>query len=459
MAADQDPAVPVLVLGGRITALGVIRTLSRSGIANFLISRDRWCAGRSRFYRPLTGGSQRLPYPGGLEAWLGSLTLPCAVLLPCEDNWVLEVAGLSSQLKNRFPASIADPSAIACLLDKGNFYDLLRRLEIPHPRTIPIESVRDLQRGSDVDIAGSFLKPRNSQELLRLFGVKAFQIREWKEAARIAAEVSGHGIGLTLQEYIPGPPTAHYFIDGFADRSGRVVARFARRRLRMYPPDFGNSSLHVSIPVEDVKPAADALDLLLHRLNYRGIFSAEFKLDPRDGQFKILEVNARPWWFIEFAARSGVDVCTLAYRDALGLHCDPIKSYQTGRLCVTLDLDVRSYLHLRRKKAIGLREWLRSWLGADHPVFSWSDPGPALGQLAEILWIVANKLRSGSLTRPATSARTRRSYENEHRSPDEPLRATDSRSVGTEQWPPDRPSGTRDQPGTRNESGFRCQVR
>ena len=35
-------------------------------------------------------------------------------------------------------------------------------------------------------------------------------------------------------------------------------------------------------------------------------------------EFKILEINARPWWYVELASRCGVDVCTMSYRDAFG---------------------------------------------------------------------------------------------------------------------------------------------
>jgi D-aspartate ligase len=226
-----------------------------------------------------------------------------------------------------------------------------------------------------------FLKPCNSLEFSRRYGVKAFRLKDRNEAATIAGDALAQGIRLMLQEYIPGPPTEHYFIDGFVDRNGAMLACFARRRVRMHPADFGNSSFHISVSPVYAQPAADAVNTLLRAVNYRGVFSAEFKHDSRDGQFKILEVNSRPWWYVEFAARSGVDVCGLAYRDALGLSSEPIRSYKVNRRCVTLDLDVKSYLFLRQQKQINFWQWLRSWLGADHPVFSYTDPGPAMKML------------------------------------------------------------------------------
>ena len=377
--------MPVLVLGARITALGVVRTLGRARIPNYFVGRESDFTKWSHWHHPLPEELPGPPEPGGLHEWLRLISLERAVLLPCADNWVLEVANLPPELRNRFPASIPDASSILCMVDKGRFAELLQSHAIPHPKTIPIDSPEQLDRLHGIDLARTFLKPRNSMEFSLRYGVKALQINDRNEAARMATDALAHGIPLMLQEYIPGPPTAHYFIDGFMDRNGAVPALFARHRIRMHPPDFGNSSLHESVPIEGVKPAADALKILLRSVHYRGIFSAEFKYDERDGQFKILEVNARPWWFVEFAAACGVDVCSLAYRDALGLSCEPIRSYKAGRRCVTLELDWKAYLRLRQQGQISFWRWLRSWLGADHPVFSWTDPGPAARMLLDII--------------------------------------------------------------------------
>ena len=116
-------------------------------------------------------------------------------------------------------------------------------------------------------------------------------------------------MSVVLQEYIPGSFTEHYFVDGYVDRAGQIKALFARRRLRIYPPDFGNSTAMVSVALARSAQAVDSVRRVLGAVGYHGIFSAEFKRDPRDGQFKLLEVNTRPWWFIDFAVRCGVDVC------------------------------------------------------------------------------------------------------------------------------------------------------
>ena len=110
----------------------------------------------------------------------------------------------------------------------------------------------------------------------------------------------------------------------------------------MHPPDFGNSTHMISVPLSEVEPAAQSLRAILAAIQYRGIFSAEFKLDARDGIFKILEINARVWVFVEFAGRCGVDVCTMAYRDALGLPITDFPVYRSGVRLVSPYVDLTS---------------------------------------------------------------------------------------------------------------------
>jgi predicted ATP-grasp superfamily ATP-dependent carboligase len=288
-------------------------------------------------------------------------------------------------MRERYPASVAPLEAVDTLVDKSRFRATLERLGLPQPRTHDLSSLEDLERVSDDLLASSFLKPVGSQEFFARFGVKAFMTTGRPDARAKLATCIGEGFEMMLQEYIPGPPINHYFIDGFVDRDGVCRARFARQRLRMSPPDFGNSTLMISVPLPDVAEAADTLDALFADICYRGIFSAEFKRDERDGQFKLIEVNARPWWYVEFAARCGVSVCELAVQDALGRKVDTIARYEVGRVCVYPYYDREAVRVERAAGRLSARDWMRSWVGPYQPVFRWSDPLPAAGEIAHIL--------------------------------------------------------------------------
>jgi predicted ATP-grasp superfamily ATP-dependent carboligase len=238
-----------------------------------------------------------------------------------------------------------------------------------------IEDVADLPPSTDTFY---FLKPTDSQHFLAHFGTKGMRVPTADEARRRLQEIVAAGMSVVLQEYIPGSFAEHYFVDGYADRGGRIKALFARRRLRIYPPDFGNSTAMVSVPLAEASQAVDSVRSVLGAVAYRGIFSAEFKRDPRDGKFKLLEVNTRPWWFIDFAVRCGVDVCRMAYEDAQGGEIEPVEHYRVGATCVFPYYDFFALQPLLGAGEMTWGRWTRELMPALQPVGCWDDPLPGI---------------------------------------------------------------------------------
>ena len=76
------------------------------------------------------------------------------------------------------------------------------------------------------------------------------------------------GFSMVLQEYIPGPSSNHYFVDGFVDARGRICALFARQRLRMYPPLLGNSTLMETVPLSDLQGAIQTIEKFASALGF-----------------------------------------------------------------------------------------------------------------------------------------------------------------------------------------------
>ncbi len=367
--------MPVVVLGTGITALGVVRSLGRAGLKPRLIGKQGDFAARSRWVRGRVLRIAESDDPDELLAALDRCGVDRAVLIPGTDVWSTAVSRLPEGTRERLVTSMPSAEILDLLVDKWLFAQALERHGVPHPRTIAVESEADLE---DIDFENPFLKPRNSQLFAQRYHRKAFTFATPEEARRAFRKIADAGLTAVLQDYIPGPPTEHVFIDGFVDRTGVVRAVFARRRLRMFPPDFGNSTLTVSIAPEEAVGAIEGVTQLLTGLGYRGIFSAEFKRDPRDGEFKILEVNSRPWWYIGFAAHCGVDVTLMAYRDALGLPVAQSRGYAVGERCVLLPQEIRAYFLTRQKGDLAFGAWLRSWAGATPSVLAWDDPLPAL---------------------------------------------------------------------------------
>jgi len=368
---------PALALGFGVTLLGVTRILGRRGLPrrasvspDDFVAASRWLPADSHL--PPVGPAS------GLAAYLEVLPLERGVLIACGDDLALAAAELPAALTDRFPSFQPDASVLRLLVDKGAFLHTLETLGVPHPRTLVVERPEDLEAVSDEELETAFIKPRDSQRFQRETGVKGLRPSAREDFRATLAELLDAGHGLMVQEYVPGPASNHYFVDGFTAEGGEILTYLVRRRLRMYPVDFGNSTFMVSVPPQEAAGAVDSTRRLLGSLGYRGIFSAEFKRDERDGTFRIIEVNARPWWYVEFAARAGMDVVELAYRAALGLPLDPPTGYQVGRTMMYPYYDLHACRALIPGRAAALRRFVIDLLGADQPVFCGDDPGPAL---------------------------------------------------------------------------------
>jgi predicted ATP-grasp superfamily ATP-dependent carboligase len=370
--------LPAVVIGSGLGALGALRLLHRAGIPVYSLTAVPSAESRSRCFRPLPGVRETLADGAPLARLLEASSLEHAVLLPCSDSLQCAASELPPGLAARFPSSTSSPEILSQLTSKAKFAALLKSINVPHPHTLVIDDSSSLDRFAELQHGEMFLKPIDSESFTRDYGVKVRRVRDLADLRVQLARIHGDGHGAILQEYVPGPASNHFLIDGFASANGQVRALFARRRLRMHPPDFSNSAHMVSVPLSEVEPAAQALRALLAAIRYRGIFSAEFKLDARDGIFKMLEINARIWIYVEFAGRCGVDVCTMAYRDALGLPLTDVSVYRSGVRLVSPCDDLAWAHYAWSNHRLHMRAWLRSWLGAQQPLFNWTDPAPSL---------------------------------------------------------------------------------
>jgi len=366
--------VPALVLGSGNTALGAIRSLGRAGVPQFCASPAPDYERASRWYRPVHG----LWLDDSLERNLRRCGHECAVLIPTSDKAALAATSLPTDLKQRFPSSTAGVELLRDMTDKRRLDALLERHGVPRPRTWALNSEADIEALDDAVLEHAFLKPRDSNRFEATFGKKALRPAGRAAIRHAFVQAAEAGFEMILQEYIAGPPTNCYLIDGFVDSTGEVRGLFARRRLRQHPPDFGNSTALESVPREVVAEAEEILRAFLKSASYRGIFNAEFKIDARDGGFRLFEVNPRAWWYVEFATRCGVDTVTMSYWDALGVPVDTIQRYDTGRTVIYPYYDLISSRAMLADGKIRRTEIVRSWLTSEQMIYAADDPRPFL---------------------------------------------------------------------------------
>jgi len=389
---------PVVALGAGLTLTAVQRLFGEAGVPIFSSCAAEDFSRRSRWYRTIPA-SEQYKKPDLLQLLLRELPFERAVLVPCADDWAVAVAALPDHLAAQFPSSTPPLTTLRAMVDKRAFAELLTQQNVPHPQTRMLRSAADLHALPPEGFQDAILKPISSVEFARKFGIKGHFVKCQEQAIELSAQLE---FPILLQEYIPGPPDAGYFIEGFFDRTGELRALLARRRLRMHPAILGNSSLTESVPLKEVGSAINPFLAMLGSVHYRGMFSAEFKFDERSGQFKLLEVNARAWWYVGFAAHCGVDLCQMSYRDALQLPFDSRMPYDTGRRSFFLTNDFHAWRKAKSSHERSIRSLIGPWLGAQEALFRWNDPLPAVFHIGQqIVQAFKPATRIASPKRPA----------------------------------------------------------
>ena len=94
----------------------------------------------------------------------------------------------------------------------------------------------------------------------------------------------------------------------------------------------------------------------LQHLKYSGLMEAEWKRDPRDGSFKLLEINARQSMQSILPSKCGVNLILIAYLDLTGQKIKNVYNYKKGVKWADSLLDLISALETH----VSLGDWIRS---------------------------------------------------------------------------------------------------
>ncbi len=369
---------PALLLGTGITALGTARSLGSANVPAYLAAAYPDFEASSRWTKLLPVTCPHLEEDSALDVFLASLPFDGAVLFPCSDFWVRSVAALAPEMTSRFRASLSSADVLHSLSDKAELARVLMENNIPHPLSVSVRDEKDVMNLA-VQLKGNcFLKPRDSQAYFKRFKRKAVSADSPSELVELYNQGKSSGFDLLVQEYIPGPPTSHFYLEGFIDRNRELTGLFARKRVRISPPKFGNSSYTVSVDPTRYTTSITQLTALLFRLSYRGIFSAEFKEDERDGRAKLLEINTRPWWYVEIPTLCGMNLVRMYYEDALEQQVTKVDRYEMNRSFVYPYYDICAFRESGPHNIKETLSWFSSFARADWITFEWSDPLPAL---------------------------------------------------------------------------------
>jgi predicted ATP-grasp superfamily ATP-dependent carboligase len=204
---------------------------------------------------------------------------------------------------------------------------------------------------------------------------------------------------LMIQELIPGADDQVYIFNGYFNDRSECLVGFTGFKVRQYPVHIGCASLGECRYVNEV---ARLTIEFMRAIGYRGILDIGYRLDPRDGLYKVLDINPRVGQaFRLFVAENDHDVVKALYLDLTGQEQPPVVSRE-GRRWAIEDFDLVSCINYYREGTLGLVEWLRSFRGVEELAwFDWRDPAPLLEMFSRLArqfggWAAKRLKRQGS---------------------------------------------------------------
>lgn len=365
--------------------VAAIRSLGRKGFSITAGESTKLSAGLFSRYV-----SRRIQYPSPLarpELFIEAIVAELQryqydLLLPMELSTLLLLSGNRERFAHlaRFPFGEHDTLLRAA--SKKETVLAAQNCGVPVPKTVVVAP----QTSRDALLAEPglpmVLKPDFGEG-----GRGLFYINNKEELDNALYEIGQQDKLYLAQEMVP-PGGDAIGVSLLMDEENAPLACFTHRRLREYPVSGGPSTLREAYRH---KAAEDHAKRLLKAMRFQGVAMVEFKIDPRDNEPKLMEINPRFWGSLPLAIKAGVDFPYLLYCWAMDMPFEPPVQKENIRLRNLLPGDL---LYFMAKKGRVGRAFFDFTKTSDE-LFSLDDPGPVLGRLlSPIAFLYDPQLRS-----------------------------------------------------------------
>lgn len=304
---------PALVVSGHTMALAVVRALGEAGVPVEVLHYDpRDMAQASRH----VVADVRIPHPlydetGFVEALVEETRrLGGSILIPASDESVVGVSRNKDVLAQYCTVACPEWTITERFIDKSRTYALADAHGIPAPRTLVPRSPEELESQAQSIGFPLLLKPAESHRFYEHFKRKMIRADTMVALKTSYGQAVEAGLAVMLQEIIPGDDSAVVNYNAYV-WNGEPVAEFTARQLRKAPPAFGSPRVAIS---ERIPQVIEPGRKILAAMEFYGFACTEFKLDRRDGVYKLMEVNGRHNLSGLLAVRCGINFPLMQYQ-------------------------------------------------------------------------------------------------------------------------------------------------
>jgi len=382
---------PVAVVTGlqHRTALGTVRSLSQMGVPVLGVSsqpdspfaKTRLC--QKAYCQDVNGEAliEKL-----IE--LGKSFDEKAVLFASNDPQVLLISEHRDLLAPYYHIGLPAKEVVRLLLDKTQFAIFAEKNGFPCPKTVVIRESTDIKNYVNTLQYPCVLKPFHRTEEWKKHnaGHRVLWIHRPEELEKTVLRALAWAEGLVLQEWIAGTDSEVYFCLVYFDNRSEPRATFVGKKIRQWLPEVGSTAS----AEKKFNPIVLEESLrLLKAVQYKGLGSIEYKYDPRDRGFKIIEPTVgRPDLQSYVAVANGINIPYVAYCDLIGQSMSQLDhpAHSGSVKWVNEWSEYRSARFYRKRGDLTLKEWYTSLRGPKkYSLFSLSDPLPFVFTLKQAL--------------------------------------------------------------------------
>jgi predicted ATP-grasp superfamily ATP-dependent carboligase len=293
------------------------------------------------------------------------------------DEDALLVARHQERLAQKYCFVTPAFQVLEAIVDKARLYETARQHGIPHPKFHVVRASSDIEAALAAVGTPCYVKPALGHEWRRVRRGKLEKARDPDELRRVLQDFIALGLTAIPTEIIPGADSDLHALCVYIGRDGQPLGWRTKRKIRQYPLGIGDGSAQ---DISDEPTVAEQGLRLLAITGHRGAATVEFKRDPRDGRFVLMEVNVRTVSGQQLITSAGLDVPLLAFHDATSRPLPEAPPVRKVRW-LSLGLDFRAFRELRGRGEITTLAWLRSLTSCrSFAYFAWDDPVPFLAR-------------------------------------------------------------------------------
>jgi len=368
---------PAVVLGMFEPGLAIGRSLGRNGIKVFGLDFKKDVGFYSKYIR-----TEICPNPLIDEKKFMDFLIKFSekfehkpVLFVTSDNFLNTVSGNRNKLKKHFFMNLPDHEVIESITDKYKQHKVALNGKIPFPATFFPKNLVEVNAIKDKIKYPVFLKAKEVISWRKIIDdVKGFVLNNPDELVERYKFIFKNNLEAIVQEIIPGFDTNHFKYCAYVSKKGEFLLQFTLRKIRQNPIRFGVGSSVESVDYPELMLIGKKF---FESINYRGVGSAEFKLDEREGKLKLIELNPRYWQQNSLADKCGMNFSLVDYLEATQQNPQPSLDFKTGIKWINYYLDFGSFLNYRRNGEISSKEWITSLKGKKiYAIFSRDDMLP-----------------------------------------------------------------------------------